>query len=91
MAKTPKKDDFVDDGRTIVNMDFESLQTHKDPKRKPVEFYRERKRDLVATDLTSKERWAIIKALYAQMIPVILILFGALALIMFLLTEFWTN
>ncbi|MBN2504885.1 MAG: hypothetical protein JXB20_06045 [Bacilli bacterium] len=84
-----QNDKFVDDGRTIVNMDFEALSTYKHPRKKPVAYYRQRQKELAALDITPKERWAMIKAVYIYLLPFVLVMFGVMALVMFVLTELW--
>lgn len=88
-AQSQKKADFVDDGRTIVSMDFEAISTYKHPRKKPASYYREKQQEIAGLDITPKERWAMIKAVYAFLIPFAVVMFGAMALIMFLLFKFW--
>jgi hypothetical protein len=91
VKKSPKKEKpvFVDDGRTIANMDFELYTNYKRPDKKPVEFYRERQKEIFESNLTRSEKWAIIKSLYATLIPFVIIMFAGIALAMILITRYW--
>jgi len=91
MGNKNTNETFVDDGRTVVSMDFEKYQTYRHPTKKPVEYYRERQHQLGDLEITRKERWAMIKAIYSFVIPFALALFGVLALAMFLLLKYWTR
>ena len=91
MSDKNAKEKFVDDGRTIVSMDFEQYQTFKHPTKKPVQYYRDRQHQLGDLEITRKERWAMIKAIYSFVIPFALALFGVLALAMFLLLKYWNR
>lgn len=70
-----KKKQYIDDGHTIYNMDIDGM-----PHR------RIQKKDNVS--LTKKERRAMIKAAYAQYLPIVfgtILCFGLAALLMY----FW--
>ncbi len=84
-----QKENFVDDGRTVVNMDFEALATYRHPRKKPASFYREKQKEIASLDITPKERWAMIKAVYMFLIPFALVMFGFMALVMFIITHLW--
>ncbi|GEM_PF-958443 len=88
---TKKKDTFVDDGRTVVPMDFDQYQTSGRVPKKPASFYRERQNDLAKTELTRKERFAMIKAIYGVLIPFAVILFAGIAIAMLIFTRFWEH
>lgn len=91
MSAKAKNEKLDDDGRTVVSMDFEAMATYKHPRKKPVSFYRSKQEQLAKLDITPKERWAMIKAVYIYVIPFSLAFFGVLALVMFLLLKFWTR
>ncbi len=91
MSAKVGKGKIDDDGRTVVSMDFEAIATYKHPRKKPVSFYREKQEQLSKIDITPKERWAMIKAVYIYVIPFALVFFGVLALGMFLLLKYWTR
>ncbi len=60
MKKNKKKDEFIDDGRTIANMDVEGLPHRYDPNRKR-EY-----------DVTKEEKRQLIGASYKAMLPMLL-------------------
>lgn len=88
MTKDKKKKHFEDDGRTIVSMDFDYMGNSYRPKKKqnhntdkPIE-----QRNL---NITNKEKWAMIKALYLKLIPIILIIFLSFFVALVLLSLLW--
>ena len=56
MARNKKKPSFVDDGRTIANMNVEGMPWYSEPKNKP-----ENKGENDFTDLTFKEKRAMMR------------------------------
>ncbi len=88
MANYNKKKDFVDDGRTIVSMDFDTYGNYK-PNQKNQINYQEKRQDLVDVQLTNKERWAIIKAMYRILIPFVIIMFGSFIVVVYILFALW--
>ncbi len=92
MARAKKtKETFVDDGRTVVPMDFDRFQTTGRVPKKPASFYRERQNDLAKTELSRKERFAMIKAIYGILIPFAVLLFLGIAIAMLIFTRFWEH
>lgn len=91
MSKKKKQDDFVDDGRTVANMDFDTISNRNHPKRAGHQNidYRKRQQELSNLNLTWKERWAIIRAIYLRMIPFMILTFLIIFFSAFLLLSFW--
>lgn len=86
----PDKEKFEDDGRTIASMDFEEIggrQRGKVAKQKV--DYKARSREISDLKMTKKERLAIVKAVYLQLIPFVVIMFGTMALVILLLMFLW--
>lgn len=83
--KREKKEEFVDDGRVIADMDTELITGYKSKK------HRELERELKETDLTRQERWAIYKGALMQYMPIFGMFIGSLVLVIFLLYFFWMN
>jgi hypothetical protein len=88
MANNKKNDDFVDDGRTVANMNFDSLGNSYDRNRKKTR-YAEKQREIANLNLTRKEKWAIIKAIYARLIPFVVIMFFMFFIVTFILLTIW--
>ncbi len=63
MKKNKKKDkeEFIDDGRTIANMDIEGMPHRKDDPNRKKEY-----------DITKEEKRQLIGASYKAMLPVLL-------------------
>lgn len=87
--KNKKVKDFVDDGRTIANMDFDSMGNYSRRNKKQVN-YKEKRQEISELNITGKERWAIIKALYMKLIPFVVIMFVVFFLVFFILISLWT-
>ena len=64
-----KKEKFVDDGRVIASMENEYITGYKSKE------HREKRRELQEANLSRKERWAIYKAMLANVMPVCIIYF----------------
>lgn len=81
MKKNKKKDEFVDDGRVIADMDVDGL---------PWQGRSRRKKNKPTDDSlpTFKEKWAIILGAYRAFLPVLLVLVGTL-LVMMLIAFVW--
>lgn len=75
MKKNKKKDDFVDDGRVIANMDIDGM-----PHRRKEDANRQR-----SYDLDKKEKKQLILASYKAFLPVLLCGLGGMLLAMFLI------
>jgi hypothetical protein len=88
MAKDNKKDDFVDDGRTVANMDFDALGNSYNRNRKKTR-YAEKQKEIADLNLTRKEKWAIIKAIYMRLLPFVVIMFFAFFIVTFILLTIW--
>lgn len=88
MTKDKKKKNFEDDGRTVVSMDFDCMGNTYRPKKKQID---NRNKPIERENLviTNKEKWAMIKALYLKLIPIVLIIFLSFFLVFFLLSIFW--
>jgi hypothetical protein len=87
--KQPKPDKWEDDGRTISPMTGEELPSY----RRAGFSNRENKRNLKnngKADLSKKERRAMTRALFAVMLPRLLIILGAF-LVVFLLMYLWLS
>ena len=80
-----KKEKFVDDGRVIAPMDNEYITGYKSKE------HRDRRRELQETNLSRKERWAIYKAMLANVMPVFLTFMLSLVIAILLLYFFWIN
>jgi len=78
-----KKEEFVDDGRVIANMDSEYINGYKSKE------HHEQRRALRETNLNRKERWAIYKGLLANVMPILLTFVAALLLGIALLDLLW--
>jgi len=83
-----KKSEFVDDGRTVASMDFDTLGGYHRGK-KPNVNYREKSIELSDLNLTGKERWAITKAIYGKLIPFVFIMFATFIAVFFILSLIW--
>ena len=83
--KKNKREEFVDDGHVIANMNIEGMPGYIKDRDK----YRDQKRRVEQMNLTRKEKWSIIIAAYSVVIPFALIIFGVLALAMLLMQYFW--
>lgn len=86
MSVKKKKEEWVDDGRTIAPMTGEEIPSMSRgffPGRE-----RKRNRKNAKSDVTRKERNAMIRAFFAVMLPRLLIVLGCFALIGLLL-YFW--
>lgn len=88
MAKNKKTDDYVDDGRTIASMDFETISNSHHKKKKNIN-YRERRQELSSLELTKREKWAIVKAMYLTLIPFVVIMFFVMFIVFFILFSIW--
>jgi len=66
-----KKNDFVDDGSTIADMNVEGFRWYQSKKT------RELRKNLVEVDLSPKERRAIVKGAFLAFLPVFLIIVGS--------------
>ncbi len=75
MAKNKKKPSFVDDGRTIANMNVEGMPWYSEQKNKP-----ENKGENDFTDLTFKEKRAMMRGILGAAL-----LIAALFLLVFFL------
>lgn len=86
MSVKKKKEEWVDDGRTIAPMTGEEIPSMSRgffPGRE-----RKRNRKKGKSDVTRKERNAMIRAFFAVMLPRLLIVLGCFALVGLLL-YFW--
>lgn len=70
-----QKTEFVDDGRTIANMDYENITGYKSKEE------RKKHEELRSLNLNKKERRAIYKASMAQFMPAFLCFVAAFTLI----------
>ncbi len=75
MAKNKKKPSFIDDGRTIANMNVEGMPWYSEQKNKP-----ENKGENDFTDLTFNEKCAIMRGILGAAL-----LIAALFLLVFFL------
>lgn len=84
MTVKKKKEKWVDDGRTIVPMTGKEIPTMSRG------FFtgRERRKNAKKSDITRKERNAMIRAFFVVMLPRFLIILGCFALVG-LLMYFW--
>ena len=80
-----KKEKFVDDGRVIAPMDNEYITGYKSKEQ------REKRQALRDAKLTRKERWAIYKAMMANVMPVMGMFFISLIIVILFLYIFWIN
>ena len=80
-----KQEKFVDDGRVIAPMDNEYITGYKSKE------HREKRRELQEANLSRKERWAIYKAMLANVMPVFLTFMLSLVIAILLLYFFWIN
>ncbi|MDY0346355.1 MAG: hypothetical protein RBQ70_01680 [Acholeplasma sp.] len=84
------KDQFEDDGRTVASMDFDEVGSrYRGRTVRPKIDYKKRHQEIAELKMTPKERRALIFAVYSQLIPFVLIMFGAMALFMLLLMFLW--
>ena len=83
--KDKKKEKFVDDGRVIASMDSEYINGYKSKE------HRENRQALREANLSRKERWAIYKAVLAQVMPIFGIFFASLIFVILFLYWFWLN
>lgn len=86
MAENNKKI-FVDDGRTIANMDFYKHTAFSTVSKRHNDNFKNTHEPTL--DLTRKERWAIIRAIYMTLIPFVIIMFLIFALLMTIIFAFW--
>ncbi|QVK18779.1 hypothetical protein KHQ81_03435 [Mycoplasmatota bacterium] len=88
MGKERKKKKFEDDGRTIASMNFDYMgNTYRTKNKKIDNKNQANKRENL--NITNKEKWAMIKALYLKLIPIVLIIFFSFFLAFFLLSLLW--
>lgn len=80
-----KKDEFIDDGRVIADMDYEHITGYKSKKE------RRKHEELRELQISRKERRAIYKAAFAQFMPVFGIFIASLLFVIFMLYFFWLN
>ena len=80
-----KKEKFVDDGRVIAPMDNEYITGYKSKE------HRDRRRELQEANLSRKERWAIYKAMLANVMPVFLTFLCSLVAVIVFLYFFWVK
>ncbi len=74
--KKKRKEEFIDDGRTIANMNVEGFKWYVSDRSA------EEKKKLEGLKITRKERWAMLKAAFITIVPVILLyLLGFLMII----------
>ncbi len=84
-----KKEKWVDDGRTIVPMNGDEIPSQW----RGVYTGRERKKNLKnkgKSDVTGKERRAMIRGMFAVMLPRLLIILAGFAIV-FLLMYLWLS
>lgn len=74
-----QKPEFVDDGRTIADMDYENITGYKSKEE------RKKHEELRSLNLSKKERRAIYKASMAQFMPAFLCFIAAFTLIFVIL------
>jgi hypothetical protein len=77
-----KKKKFIDDGRTISNMNVEGFKWYIPDKEKS------KNNDIKKMKITLKERFAIIKATYVAIIPIFLFFLLGFAII-FIILALW--
>lgn len=80
-----KKKEFIDDGRTVANMDFEHITGYKSKEE------HKKHEELRELNLSKKERNAIYKATFWQFMPIFATFIGALCLVILFLYFFWLN
>lgn len=86
----PDKEKFEDDGRTVANMNFEEIGSRQRGKvAKQKIDYKARSKEISDLKMTPKERMAIVKAVYLQLIPFVVIMFGTMAVVILLLMFLW--
>lgn len=66
-----KRNDFVDDGSTIADMNVEGFRWYQSKKTQQL------KKNLVEVDLSPKERRAIVKGAFLAFLPVFLVIVGS--------------
>lgn len=84
-----KKDDWVDDGRTIAPMTGEEIP----PSSRGIFQGRERRKNLKnkgKSDVTKKETRAMIRAMFAVMLPRLLVILAGFALV-FAIMYLWLS
>lgn len=86
MRSKNKKEKFFDDGHVIANMNIDGIPGYVKDRDK----YKDQKRRVEQMNLTRKEKWSIVIAVYSIVIPFALIIFGLLALAMLLMQYFWS-
>ena len=74
-----QKPEFVDDGRTFANMDYENITGYKSKEE------RQKHEELRSLNLSKKERRALYKASMAQFLPAFLCFVAAFSLIFLVL------
>ena len=66
-----KRNDFVDDGSTIADMNVEGFRWYQSKKTQ------QHKKNLVEVDLSPKERRAIVKGAFLAFLPVFFVIVGS--------------
>ena len=84
-SKKKAKEEFIDDGRVIADMDCEHITGYKSKKQ------REQQNAIKEMGLSRKERWAIYKGALAQWMPIFLFFITSLILVILFLYFFWMN
>ena len=67
---------FVDDGRTIADMDYEHITGYKSKEE------RKKHTEIRSLGLSRKERWAIYRAAFARYLPMFFCFIGALVVLL---------
>lgn len=80
-----KKEEFIDDGRTIADMDYEHITGYKSKKE------RKKHDEIRSLDLTRQERRAIYKAAFSQYMPMFACFIVAFILVIVFLYFFWLS
>lgn len=92
-----KKKEFVDDGRTIVSMDFDRIPYKTSLRRNSIRSDRDREQSLERNEtrpslnLTKKEQRAITFGAIQALLPIIVYFVVAYFLVFLLLDLFWVN
>ena len=82
-----RKKEFYDDGRTIASMDFHNFTTFSTiTAKKENQIKKQHESDL---NLTWKERFAVIVALYMTLIPFVIILFLIFFIVFGIIFTIW--
>jgi len=87
-SKKKKKDDFIDDGRVIANMNVDGMP-HAPFRRKSFDEFGVKPEKAEPVKLTKKERRAVVSGVAASYILYGLIVFGALALFILFCIKIW--